>query len=54
MSLIKQHGITPFKGDKGFRYPNFWEFFKMHDRIHWTADEISLTKDIADFKQAST
>jgi ribonucleotide reductase beta subunit family protein with ferritin-like domain len=54
MSLIKQNGLAPFKTDKGFVYPQFWEYYKNHDRIHWTADEISLSKDTADFAKAST
>jgi ribonucleoside-diphosphate reductase beta chain len=54
MSLIKQNGLAPFKTDKGFIYPQFWEYYKNHDRIHWTADEISLSKDASDFAKAST
>ena len=52
MSLIKQPSITPFKGDKGFQYPEFWDHYKAHDRLHWTAEEINLAKDIQDFKNA--
>lgn len=47
------NGIATFKGDKGFRYPEFWDFYKMHDRMHWTADEINLSQDIQDFNRAS-
>jgi len=53
MSLIKQQGIPLFKTEKGFRYPQFWEWYKKHNRIHWTADEISLGKDVTDFANAS-
>lgn len=53
MSLIKQNTITPFKTEKGFKYPHFWEYYKSHDRLHWTADEIKLSKDIQDFNSAS-
>ena len=53
MSLIKQPSLTPFKTEKGFRYPQFWDIWKKHDRIHWTADEISLSKDIQDYQSAS-
>lgn len=53
MSLIKQNGLAPFKTEKGFKYPQFWEYFKNHDRVHWTADEISLSKDASDFAKAS-
>ena len=53
MSLISQPSLTPFKSDKGFRYPQFWDMYKAHDRLHWTADEISLAKDIQDYAQAS-
>lgn len=53
MSLIKQPSLTPFKGEKGFKYPQFWEFYKRHDRLHWVAEEISLAKDIQDYNAAS-
>jgi len=53
MSLIKQNGMTPFKTEKGFRYPQFWEYYKKHDRLHWHAGEITLAKDIQDFQNAS-
>lgn len=53
MSLIKQPALAPFKGDKGFKYPHYWEYYKAHDRLHWTAEEIGLSKDIQDFKNAS-
>ena len=53
MSLIKQHGLPVFKTRSGFQYPHFWEYYKVHDRLHWTAEEINLTKDIADFQRAS-
>ena len=47
------NGISTFKGANGFRYPEFWEFYKQHDRMHWTADEINLSQDISDFNKAS-
>lgn len=47
------NGISTFKGANGFRYPEFWEFYKQHDRMHWTADEINLGQDIQDFAKAS-
>lgn len=53
MSLIKQPNLTPFKSEKGFKYPQFWDFYKAHDRIHWVSEEISLSKDIQDFQNAS-
>jgi len=34
MSLIKNDGLPIFKTDKGFEYPEFWEFYKQHDRMH--------------------
>lgn len=49
MSLIKQHGLPTFKPASGFKYPQFWDFYKKHDRIHWTAEEINLAKDIQDY-----
>lgn len=53
MSLIKQPAISPFKSESGFRYPQFWDYFKSHDRLHWVAEEINLSKDIQDFNNAS-
>jgi ribonucleoside-diphosphate reductase beta chain len=47
------NGIATFKSKSGFRYPEFWEYYKQHDRAHWTADIISLAKDIQDFDRAS-
>lgn len=53
MSLIKQQGLPVFKPKTGFAYPHFWNYYKAHDRMHWVAEEISLSKDIQDFQQAS-
>ncbi len=53
MSLIKQPSLAPFKSEQGFRYPQFWEYFKSHDRLHWHAGEINLAKDIQDYAKAS-
>jgi len=53
MSLIKTQGLPVFKDAKGFKYPHFWEYYKKHDRLHWTADEISLSQDIQDYERAS-
>jgi ribonucleoside-diphosphate reductase beta chain len=47
------NGIPTFKSSKGFRYPQYWDYYKMHDRMHWTADEISFSQDIQDFEKAS-
>lgn len=52
-NLIHMNGIPTFKSKQGFRYPEFWEFYKLHDRLHWTSDAISLGKDIQDFERAS-
>ncbi len=52
-NLLHMNGISTFKGANGFRYPEFWDFYKAHDRMHWTADEINLTQDIQDFQKAS-
>lgn len=46
------NGIPTFKSNHGFRYPEFWDYFKQHDRLHWTAEQISLAKDIQDFERA--
>ena len=52
MSLIKQQGLPIFKPKGGFKYEHFWEYYKIHDRLHWSADEINLAKDIQDYKHA--
>ena len=53
MSLIKQQSLTPFKSEKGFKYPHFWDYYIAHDRLHWSSDEINMAKDIQDFSKAS-
>lgn len=53
MSLIKTRGLPVFKDSGGFKYPQFWDYYKKHDRLHWTAEEINLAKDIQDYKKAS-
>lgn len=52
-TLIHMNGIPTFKSSKGFRYPEFWNYYKEHDRMHWTADIISLAKDLQDFDRSS-
>ena len=52
-TLIHMNGIATFKSKSGFRYPEFWEYYKQHDRLHWTSDIISLSKDVQDFERAS-
>ena len=52
-NLLKMNGIPTFKSKNGFRYPAFWEYYKQHDRMHWTADEVTLSQDIKDFQKAS-
>lgn len=52
-NLIKQNGMLTFKPESGFQYPHFWEYYKQHDRMHWTAEEINLTKDVQDYQAAS-
>lgn len=47
------NGIPTFKSKHGFRYPQFWELYKTHDKMHWTSDAISLAKDVQDFERAS-
>lgn len=52
-NLIHMNGIQTFKGKDGFRYPDFWNYYKQHDRSHWVAEQISLSKDLQDFERAS-
>lgn len=53
-NLINMNGIPTFKSKDGFRYPQYWEYYKAHDRMHWTADEINMSQDIKDFARADT
>lgn len=53
MSLIKTYGMPIFKEQRGFKYPQFWEYYKVHDRMYWNAEEYSLSQDIQDFAKAS-
>jgi len=53
MSLLKTRGLPLFKTEKGFEYPEFWDFYVRHDRMHWTAEEINLSQDVIDFAKAS-
>jgi ribonucleoside-diphosphate reductase beta chain len=53
MSLIKHQGLPIFKPKGGFKYQHFWEYYKVHDRLHWHAGEINLSQDIQDFQAAS-
>lgn len=54
MNLIKRSGVPVFKESCGFKYPQFWEYYKQHLTMHWTIEEISLSEDILDFKKASS
>jgi len=51
--MIHMNGIPTFKSKKGFRYEHYWDAYKQHDRMHWTAEEITLTQDVQDFAKAS-
>lgn len=33
-NLLKMNGIPTFKSKNGFRYPQFWDYYKRHDRMH--------------------
>lgn len=53
-NLIHMNGIPTFKSKNGFRYPHYWDYYKTHDRMHWTADEITnMAEDVAAYKKAS-
>jgi ribonucleoside-diphosphate reductase beta chain len=52
MSLIKIQGMPVFKPKEGFHYPWAWDYYKTHDRMYWSSDEINLGKDIQDFARA--
>lgn len=53
MNLIKRSGVPVFKEKQGFKYPDFWDFYKQHLTLHWTIEEVSLADDVLDFKKAS-
>ena len=43
----KRYVLTPIK------YPDIWEMYKRAQASFWKAEEIDLTKDLADFKKMS-
>jgi len=53
MSLIKQYGLPIYKPTTGFKYPWAMEYWEKHDNAIWHKHEYSLSKDIADYEQAS-
>ena len=51
MSLIKQ--ATKYPTYKPMNYPWAYDFWKTHEKLHWTEEEITLADDVADFNKAS-
>jgi ribonucleoside-diphosphate reductase beta chain len=51
MSLIKQ--TTKYPVYKPMKYQFAYEYWKTHEKLHWTEEEITLSDDIADFAKAS-
>jgi ribonucleoside-diphosphate reductase beta chain len=39
---------------KPFEYPQAHEFMKLQQRVHWMADEVTLSSDVNDFKMKLT
>jgi ribonucleoside-diphosphate reductase beta chain len=45
-SLIHREGLPSFKP---FLYPKAYEFYSVHEQMHWTKDEVNLGKDVQDW-----
>lgn len=44
--LINRDGLPVYKP---FHYPKAYEFYTVHNQLHWTKDEINLGKDVQDW-----
>jgi len=51
MSLIKQ--TTKYPMYKPMKYPWAYDYWKTHEKMHWTEEEVALADDVKDFAQAS-
>ena len=50
MSLIVQ--TTKYPIYKPMKYPWAYEFWKTHEKLHWTEEELTLADDVHDFNRA--
>lgn len=44
--LVHREGLPTYKP---FHYPKAYEFFSLHENLHWTKDEVNLGKDVLDW-----
>jgi len=51
MSLIKQ--MTKYPMYKPMKYTWAYDYWKTHEKMHWTEEEVALADDVKDFAQAS-
>jgi ribonucleoside-diphosphate reductase beta chain len=51
MSLIKQ--TTKYPMYKPMKYQFAYDYWKAHEKLHWTEEEVSLSDDIKDFNKGS-
>jgi len=51
MSLIKQ--TTKYPMYKPMKYEWAYSYWKTHEKLHWTEEEVTLSEDIKDFNNAS-
>lgn len=50
MSKPKKSIFTPRSYYKPFDYPEAFEFYEQHEKLHWLPDEVPLHSDISDWK----
>lgn len=41
--------LTPQVGYKPFRYPQFYDYYKQQQRVHWMPEEVPLAEDVKDW-----
>lgn len=44
--LVHREGLPTYKP---FLYPKAFEFYQLHESLHWTIDEVNLGKDVQDW-----
>jgi ribonucleotide reductase beta subunit family protein with ferritin-like domain len=50
MSKPKKSIFTPRSYYKPFDYPEAFEFYEQHEKLHWLPDEVPMSSDILDWK----
>jgi ribonucleoside-diphosphate reductase beta chain len=54
--MIKKHKslFDPRNYYKPFEYPQAYEFYEMHEKMHWLVDEVPMHQDVLDWKNKLT